>query len=208
MRRQAERRGTGRPPAQTVGINRHMFRVEVNASFALVAPELVEKHARRGQRLRLARQHLRLRPVHAVDLRLARRELTEVLVFGAVFEALVEAISFDVMRDVFIPLLYLCAWKDIADHARAARLDERDLLAAHAPFGDVGELNFRNDVFAAIAPRGDPLRFLADRLLDLREHFAVVRQRGAQFLLADRARQVIDFQRHDRLHMNFRGHSI
>ncbi len=194
MCRQAERRGTWRPATQTIGVDRHAFRVEVHAAFTLVAPQTVQEHTRRSQRLRLTGQHLWLRPVHAINLRLARRQLAKVFVLGAVFEALVEVVALDILSNIRVPALHQFAWKDFANHACAACLDERDLVAGDALFDDVGKLDLRNDVFSTIALRGDSLRLRTDRFLDFGEHLPVVRQSGAQrlFRLPDCARQIVN----------------
>jgi hypothetical protein len=56
--RKAERRRAGRTASNAIGIDRHLPGIEVAAAFALGDPQVIEEHARAGERLRLPRLDL------------------------------------------------------------------------------------------------------------------------------------------------------
>ncbi len=113
-------------------------------------------------------------------------------------------IALDIVGNILVPALHQRAGKHLRiTHApralTSAIWSARDTLS-----GDVGKLNFGDDVFTAIPLPGDSLRLGADRFFDFGEHLPVVRQRRAQrlFRLPNCGRQIINFQRHDCLRMN------
>src|SRR5262249_10149611 len=90
MWRKSQRRRSGRPPPDAIRIYRNLLGVEVPLPFAFGPPKAVHEDTSAGERLRLARQNLRPRPVDSENLRPGCPQIVEIFVFGCVRELLTE----------------------------------------------------------------------------------------------------------------------
>lgn len=179
VRRQPERRRPGRPATNPVRIGGHLVGIEMRARTVRMPPQTVQEHPRLRERRRLARGHLRLRPVDAVDLRLARREVAEIAVFRARMQPLGETVRIQIRADLVVPVACLLRIQHAADHDRAVRADRGNRERIDGPARDIRERHDRNHVIAMRVRAADRVDLPRDVALHFAERGRVAGQVGA-----------------------------
>ena len=178
--------GSGRPPTDAIGVYRRLPGIEMTPALAFGKPQTVQKDAHTGERFRLARLHLRTRPIDAIDLGFGRGQRTEILVFGGVREFLVQTVLLHVFADLVIPGARLINCENVRDNARAAVFDFRNRFRRDRSALDVRIRNDWNHRPASVAFLDD-LRNLAMQLgFDIAEDFGIFGSACRRFLFTSR----------------------